>query len=245
MRTFLVIVATAILLSAGVFLYSRSGPTRQSFENPVAASRIAESSVGEDPVPVPETVTEETVSEPASETPSEPVPETVATPVSAVPEPVPAVRAPVIVERPVPFGHEDRTTRTIDTVIVHSSYDALGDEPYSVSGIIEEYRQYGVAAHYLIDRKGGIYRLVEDRDVAYHAGVSSVPDGRTGVNEFSIGVELVEKDTDSPTSAQYESLNGLLAYLRGKYDIRYVLGHDDIAPERKTDPWNFDWDEVE
>jgi len=155
------------------------------------------------------------------------------------------VSATGIADRLVPFGHEDRPSRSVDTVIVHSSYDALGDEPYSVPGIIEEYRQYGVAAHYLIDREGKTYRLVEDRDVAYHAGVSVMPDGRTGVNEFSIGIELVEKDTDSPTEAQYASLNDLLAHLRGKYAIRHVLGHDDIAPGRKTDPWNFDWNEIE
>lgn len=149
-----------------------------------------------------------------------------------------------IVDRLVSFGFEDRSSREIDTVIVHSSYDALGNDPYSVSGIIEEYRQYGVSAHYLIDRKGVIYRLVEDRDVAYHAGVSKTPDGRTGVNEFSIGIEVIEKDTDSPTSAQYAGLRSLIASLKSKYSIKYVLGHSDIAPGRKTDPWGFDWKEL-
>ncbi|NTW14796.1 MAG: N-acetylmuramoyl-L-alanine amidase [Candidatus Moranbacteria bacterium] len=151
------------------------------------------------------------------------------------------VRAPKITDRLVTFGYEDRSSRNIDTIVVHSSYDAIGDDPYSVSGVIEEYRQYGVSAHYLIDRKGGISRLVEDRDVAYHAGVSTMPDGRTGANAFSIGIEVIEKDTDSPTSAQYASLRSLVTYLKGEYDIKYVLGHRDIAPGRKTDPWGFDW----
>ncbi len=161
------------------------------------------------------------------------------------PEPeVGSVSAPSIIDRLVSFGHEDRSSRNIDTIVVHSSYDALGDDPYSVSGLIEEYRQYGVSAHYLIDRKGTVYRLVEDRDIAYHAGVSAMPDGRTGVNAFSIGIEIIEKDTDSPTSAQYASLRSLIAYLEGKYGIRYVLGHSDIAPGRKTDPWGFDWERI-
>lgn len=146
-----------------------------------------------------------------------------------------------IVDQFVSFGYENRASRDIDAVIVHSSYDALGSDPYSVSGIIEEYRQYGVSAHYLIDRKGKVYRLVEDRDVAYHAGVSKTPDGRSGVNEFSVGIELVEKDTDSPTSAQYAALKSLIASLKSKYPIKYVLGHSDVAPGRKTDPWGFDW----
>ncbi|HWQ60557.1 MAG TPA: N-acetylmuramoyl-L-alanine amidase [Candidatus Fimivivens sp.] len=148
-----------------------------------------------------------------------------------------------ITDRLVSFGFENRSSRDIDTVVIHSSYDALGNDPYSVSGIIEEYRQYGVSAHYLIDRKGAIYRLVEDSDVAYHAGVSKTPDGRTGVNGFSIGIELVEKDTDSPTSSQYASLKSLIASLKSKYSIKFVLGHSDIAPGRKTDPWGFDWKE--
>lgn len=149
-----------------------------------------------------------------------------------------------ITDRLVSFGFERRASRDIDTVIVHSSYDALGNDPYSVSGVIDEYRQAGVSPHYLIDRKGTIYRLVEDRDVAYHAGVSEMPDGRTGVNGFSIGIEVLEKDTDSPTSAQYASLRSLIASLKSKYPIRYVLGHSDIAPSRKTDPWGFDWKEM-
>ncbi len=144
----------------------------------------------------------------------------------------------------VSFGYEKRTSRTIDTVIVHSSYDALGNDPYSVSGVIAEYKQNGVSPHYLIDRKGAVYRLVEDINVAYHAGVSKMPDGRTGVNAFSIGIEVIEKDTDSPTSAQYASLRSLIASLKSKYHIKYVLGHSDIAPGRKTDPWGFDWKEL-
>lgn len=151
---------------------------------------------------------------------------------------------PSVIDRLVSFGFENRSSRDIDTVVVHSSYDALGNDPYSVSGVIEEYRQYGVSAHYLIDRKGTIYRLVEDRDVAYHAGVSKTPDGRTGVNGFSIGIELVEKDTDSPTSAQYAGLRSLIASLKSKYSIKHVLGHSDIAPGRKSDPWGFDWEKL-
>ena len=149
-----------------------------------------------------------------------------------------------IIDRLVSFGFEKRSSRSIDTVIVHSSYDALGSDPYSVSGVIAEYEQSGVSPHYLIDRKGKVYRLVQDHDVAYHAGVSKMPDGRTGVNGFSIGIEVIEKDTDSPTSAQYASLRSLIASLKSAYPIKYVLGHSDIAPGRKTDPWNFDWKEI-
>jgi hypothetical protein len=144
----------------------------------------------------------------------------------------------------VDFGYQSATNRKIDTIIVHSSYDALGSDVFSVSGIIKEFKEYGVSAHYLIGREGDVYRLVEDKNIAWHAGESKVPDGRTGVNSFSIGIELVNTKSDKFTADQYSALNKLIAQLKDKYEIKYVLGHKQIAPERKTDPWNIDWDKV-
>lgn len=132
-------------------------------------------------------------------------------------------------------------TRSIDTIVIHSSYDLNGSDPYSVSGVIKEYTDYGVSAHYLIDRKGVIYRLVEDKNIAYHAGVSKMPDNRKNVNDFSIGIEMLNTETGQFTNAQYTAVNTLIASLKKKYPIKFVVGHNDIAPGRKTDPWNFDW----
>lgn len=151
---------------------------------------------------------------------------------------------PHIINRPVNFGFEGRSTRKIDTIIIHSSYDAIGSDPFSVSGTIEEYREYGVAPHFLIDREGAIYRLVSDKAVAYHAGAGKVPDGRSGVNEFSLGIELLNTKTAKFTDKQYGALNDLLAWLKTEYGIKYVLGHDQIAPGRKDDPWNFEWSRI-
>ncbi len=131
--------------------------------------------------------------------------------------------------------------RTVDTIVLHSSYDAQGGDPYSVSGLVKEYESYGVSAHYLIDRKGTIYHLVADRNIAYHAGVSKMPDGRTNVNDFSIGIEIMNQKDTSYTDAQYSSVNQLVTFLKSAFPIKNVVGHDDIAPDRKTDPWNFDW----
>jgi AmpD protein len=131
--------------------------------------------------------------------------------------------------------------RTIDTIVLHSSYDAIGTDSYSVSGVIAEWKDAGVAPHYLIARDGQIYRLVKDENIAYHAGVSKVPDGRTNVNDFSIGIEILNTKTDTYTDAQYISVKKLIASLKEQYAIKYILGHDDIAPDRKSDPWNFDW----
>jgi len=148
------------------------------------------------------------------------------------------------VSKLVSWGYESASSRKIDTIVVHSSYDALGDEPYDVDGLLKEYKQYGVAAHYLIDRKGVIYQLVADKNIAYHAGESKVPDGRTGVNNFSIGIELMNTEKDSYTPVQYDALNSLIAKLKKNYKIKYVFGHKDIAPERKSDPWGMNWSKV-
>ncbi|MEA2007070.1 MAG: N-acetylmuramoyl-L-alanine amidase [Patescibacteria group bacterium] len=152
--------------------------------------------------------------------------------------------ADFIKQKLVTWGYQDSSSRKIDTIIIHSSYDALGDEPYDLEGLLDEYKQYEVAAHYLIDRKGNVYQLVKDKDIAYHAGISSVPDGRMNVNFFSIGIELMNTKEDEYTAKQYKSIKKLVDYLKNKYTIKYVLGHDDIATGRKTDPWNFDWDKI-
>jgi N-acetyl-anhydromuramyl-L-alanine amidase AmpD len=149
-----------------------------------------------------------------------------------------------IINKLVNWGHQKSSGRSIDTIIIHSSYNALGGDQYSVEKLMNEYREYGVSPHYLIDRSGSIYRLVQDKDVAYHAGESQTPDKRTNVNNFSIGVEMMNTKSDKYTQSQYNSLKQLLAYLKEKNTIKYVLGHKDIAKGRKDDPWNFDWDKI-
>ncbi len=144
----------------------------------------------------------------------------------------------------VNWGFTESSGRKIDTIILHSSYDALGDNPYDLEGLIAEYKQYGVAPHYLIDRKGKVYRLVADKNIAWHAGAGQTPDGRKNVNNFSIGVEIMNTKTDNYTKKQYQATQDLIDYLKKKYKINYILGHNEIAPGRKTDPWNFEWDKI-
>ena len=147
----------------------------------------------------------------------------------------------LITNRLVSWGFQKADSRKIDTIIIHSSYDAIGDDPYSVSGVIAEYKSYGVSPHYLIDRKGNVSQLVSDANIAYHAGESKMPDGRTGVNNFSIGVEMLTTKKDKLTQDQYDASKLLIADLKVKYKITAVLGHNQIAPGRKDDPWNFEW----
>jgi len=149
-----------------------------------------------------------------------------------------------IINKLVDFGYQKYSGRIIDTIIIHSSYNSLEGDAYDVDAIIDIYEQYGVAAHYLIGRDGKVYRLVEDRNIAYHAGVSQVPDGRKNVNDFSIGIELVNTKTDKFTDKQYDALKKLVDQIKKENEIKYVLGHDQIAPGRKDDPWNFNWNKL-
>lgn len=145
----------------------------------------------------------------------------------------------------VDWGYRKAIKRQIDTIIIHSSYDALHEDPYELEGLLEEYREYGVAPHFVIDREGEVFQLIDTAYIAYHAGEGQMPDGRENINAFSIGVELMNTREDKYTSEQYQSLNELTVFLEEKYDIQNIIGHQDIAPERKTDPWNFNWEKLE
>lgn len=150
----------------------------------------------------------------------------------------------MIKDRSVSWGFARSAQRSVDTVVVHSSYNSLGGDKYDTEKIIAIYKSYGVAAHYLIGREGDIRRLVKEDDIAYHAGESRMPDGRSNVNVFSIGIELVGDLESGFTKEQYGALNFLLADIKKRHEIKYVLGHEDIAPGRKTDPWKIEWDKV-
>lgn len=150
-----------------------------------------------------------------------------------------------IIDKTVSFGMRPAVNRTIDAIIVHSVYNASGSDKYNIDSIIKQFSHYNVSSHYVIGREGEIYQLVKEKDVSYQAGKSRLPDGRTAVNSCSIGIELItSKDSlDAPTEPQISSLVKLVKNIKCRYNIKYVLCHSDIAPGRKTDPWNMNWDE--
>jgi N-acetyl-anhydromuramyl-L-alanine amidase AmpD len=148
-----------------------------------------------------------------------------------------------VVQKLVSFGYEEASGRKINTMVLHSSHAVSGD-PYDTGAVIALWKSYGVAPHYMVARDGTVYQLVADKNIAYHAGEGQMPDGRSGVNNFSIGVEILNTKTDDYTSAQYSAVKSLIARLEGKYGNLKVVGHDTIAPGRKTDPWNFNWDKI-
>jgi hypothetical protein len=116
--------------------------------------------------------------------------------------------------------------------------------PFSVAAQRAVFEFYGVSAHYLIDREGTIYELVPPDLMAFHAGKSQMPrpeDGRTGVNTFSIGIELMASPDSGYREPQMASLAALIDSLMLRFPIGNLYGHSDIAPGLKSDPWKFDW----
>ena len=103
-----------------------------------------------------------------------------------------------------------------------------------------------VSAHYLIGLDGQIYQLVDEKNIAYHAGESEW-NGRKGVNQFSVGIELVNAN-DGKQVFPKEQINvcaSLVAAICVDYGIKLgdIIGHKDISPGRKTDPAGFDFDD--
>ena len=101
-----------------------------------------------------------------------------------------------------------------------------------------------VSSHLLINREGLITQFVPFNMAAWHAGVSSFQ-GLNDCNQFSIGIELEGTDDIDYTKEQYQSLievskDIMLSF--PKINKENIMGHSDIAPERKTDPGpSFDW----
>lgn len=146
-----------------------------------------------------------------------------------------------IIDKKVNFGFKiPDSTRNIYAVIIHSTYNVAKDS-FSVQGCINQFKKYDVSAHYIIARDGKVYQLVDEKNISYHAGKSSLPDGSSTVNTNSIGIEIITTKFTSPTQSQYNSVVALVKDIKTRYNIKYIQGHQQIAPERKTDPWNFDW----
>ena len=104
-----------------------------------------------------------------------------------------------------------------------------------------------VSSHFVISRSGKIYRLIEDNKIAWHAGKSCWKKYKS-LNKNSIGIELVNKGHRfgylSFKKKQISILTKLCIFLAKKYKIKKknIIGHSDIAPQRKMDPGEkFPW----
>ena len=101
-----------------------------------------------------------------------------------------------------------------------------------------------VSSHLLIRRDGEVVQYVPFQKRAWHAGESNYQ-GRVACNDFSIGIELEGLDDVPYTDVQYAVLATVIKVLINAYpglSENCLMGHCDIAPQRKTDPGPaFDW----
>ena len=108
-----------------------------------------------------------------------------------------------------------------------------------------EIQNLKVSAHVVIRRDGDMMQFVPLHLRAWHAG-ESFCEGRTRVNDFSIGIELEGTEVDPFEPAQYQRLAELTLAIMAAYPVvtpRRLYGHSDVAPGRKGDPGvGFDWD---
>lgn len=152
--------------------------------------------------------------------------------------------APILHDRPSP-NHDARPDGSgIDILLLH--YTGMRDAEAALERLNDPAAK--VSAHYLIDEDGTCWRLVQEERRAWHAGVASWA-GATDINARSIGIELVNPGHQFGyrpfPPAQMQSLTALCRDILARQEIppERVLGHSDVAPERKEDPGElFDWE---
>jgi AmpD protein len=112
---------------------------------------------------------------------------------------------------------------------------------YNADPGFESLRNVRVSAHFLVRRDGRVIQFVPTVARAWHAGQSSFG-GRTACNDFSVGIEVEGSDDVAFSPAQYAALVPLSLAIAVRHPITDVIGHEHIAPGRKTDPGpHFSW----
>ena len=141
------------------------------------------------------------------------------------------------------FDQKKRKTNQIKFLIFH--YTGMKTEKAAIERLTDIKSR--VSAHYLIKQNGEIITLVPDLYTAWHAG-KSVWKNYSSLNKNSIGIEIVNPGHDINykkfSKIQLRTLIRLSKFLIKKYRInsKNILGHSDIAPERKKDPGEkFPW----
>ena len=144
------------------------------------------------------------------------------------------------------FNTSKRQKKNIKYIIIH--YTGMKDE-LSALNKLTDYKSK-VSAHYFIKKNGKILNLVPDLYEAWHAGNSNWKNIKS-LNRYSIGIEIQnpghENFYEKFSIKQLNSLKKLLRFLIKKYKInlKNILGHSDIAPNRKKDPGEkFPWKEL-
>ncbi len=146
-------------------------------------------------------------------------------------------------DRPSPNHGPRPDGVAVDMLVLH--YTGMPTAAAALDRLCDPLSQ--VSAHYVIDEDGAVWRLVAEGRRAWHAGVSSWR-GESDVNSRSLGIELVNPGHEwgyRPfPEAQIAALETLCQEILTRHAIpaRNIVGHSDVAPERKEDPGElFPW----
>jgi N-acetylmuramoyl-L-alanine amidase len=153
---------------------------------------------------------------------------------------LPMIKKPKLkfVERPSP-NFNSRNGASVIFLVLH--YTAMDTAEAAIERLCDPKSE--VSSHYVIDEKGAIYRLVDEENRAWHAGVSFW-DVKTDLNTTSIGIEIANPGNIPFPKEQMDAVISLSRDIVNRYKIKasYVVAHSDIAPDRKQDPGElFDW----
>ncbi len=148
-----------------------------------------------------------------------------------------------IAEHPSPNCRAREPGAVIDTLVLH--YTGMQSGQAAIERLCDAQAQ--VSAHYVVEEDGRIVRLVAEELRAAHAGVSFWR-GRRMLNDSSVGIEIVNPGHEwgyRPfPEAQVEAVQALCLAILSRHPILPVgvVGHSDIAPDRKQDPGElFPW----
>jgi N-acetylmuramoyl-L-alanine amidase len=148
-----------------------------------------------------------------------------------------------VIERPSPNFNERVGEGVPDILIMH--YTGMQTCEAAVTRLTDPAAR--VSSHYTVDEDGTIYRHVAEEMRAWHAGVSHWR-GESDINSRSVGIEIVNPGhefgyrafPEAQIAAVIELSRGIVS--RHAIAARNVIGHSDIAPDRKTDPGElFPW----
>ena len=144
------------------------------------------------------------------------------------------------------FTLPKRSKKMIKFVIIH--YTGMKSESSAIKKLCDTKSK--VSSHYYVKYNGDILQMVPDLYNAWHAGKSTWKNYNS-INKYSIGIEISnpghQYNYKKYTRQQITSIKKLLKYLITKYNInrQAILGHSDIAPDRKRDPGEkFPWNEL-
>ena len=144
------------------------------------------------------------------------------------------------------FNTIKRLKKNIRFIVIH--YTGMQNELSALNRLCNIKSK--VSAHYFIKKNGSVLNLIPPIYEAWHAGKSSWKNLRS-LNKYSIGIEIQNSGHDNKyekfSQKQIISTKKLLRYLMNKYKVslKNVLGHSDIAPDRKKDPGEkFPWKDL-